>query len=159
MQDSNYKYVFVCGLARSGTSLLGRNIARLDNCTGFKNTGAGSDEATLAGCLSNRFRVRWCGQVWVRPARAPDRDLKVVNSRERGQTSRELACFLGREQNDLRGENAGQLAYDTISASGVSQLLLRSDQTAFRAGKHVDPEMESQTNLAAEAVQALVALP
>ena len=44
MQDDNYKYVFVCGLARSGTSLLGRNIARLDNCTGFKNTGAGSDE-------------------------------------------------------------------------------------------------------------------
>src|SRR5436190_940667 len=30
MQDSDYKYVFVCGLARSGTSVLGRNIARLD---------------------------------------------------------------------------------------------------------------------------------
>jgi hypothetical protein len=44
MQDGDYKYVFVCGLARSGTSVLGRNIARLDNCTGFKNTGAGSDE-------------------------------------------------------------------------------------------------------------------
>jgi hypothetical protein len=36
---SNYKYVFVCGLQRSGTSMLGRNIARLENCTGFKNTG------------------------------------------------------------------------------------------------------------------------
>jgi len=34
----NYKYVFVCGLHRSGTSVLGRNIARLDGCTGFKNT-------------------------------------------------------------------------------------------------------------------------
>jgi hypothetical protein len=44
MQDGDYKYVFVCGLARSGTSVLGRNIARLENCTGFKNTGAGSDE-------------------------------------------------------------------------------------------------------------------
>jgi len=44
MQDGNYKYVFVCGLARSGTSVLGRNIARLENCTGFKNTGAGGDE-------------------------------------------------------------------------------------------------------------------
>ena len=98
MQDGNYRYVFVCGLARSGTSLLGRNIARLDNCTGFKNTGAGSDEGQfLPGCLSNRCRVRWCGQVWVRPAGAPDRDLKVVDSRERGQTSRELACLLGRE--------------------------------------------------------------
>jgi hypothetical protein len=44
MQNSDYKYVFVCGLARSGTSVLGRNIARLENCTGFKNTGAGGDE-------------------------------------------------------------------------------------------------------------------
>src|SRR5206468_1578940 len=26
---SDYKYVFVCGLHRSGTSMLGRNIARL----------------------------------------------------------------------------------------------------------------------------------
>ena len=41
---TKYKHVFVCGVARSGTSLLGRNIARLENCTGFKNTGAGSDE-------------------------------------------------------------------------------------------------------------------
>src|SRR2546430_17717541 len=40
----DYKYVFVCGLARSGTSMLGRNIARLENCTGFKNTGALQDE-------------------------------------------------------------------------------------------------------------------
>jgi len=31
-------------LARSGTSLLGRNIAGLENCTGFNNMGAGSDE-------------------------------------------------------------------------------------------------------------------
>jgi hypothetical protein len=44
MQNSDYKYVFVCGLARSGTSVLGRNIARLEDCTGFKNTGAGGDE-------------------------------------------------------------------------------------------------------------------
>jgi len=40
----HYMYVFVCGLQRSGTSVLGRNIARLENCTGFKNTGALMDE-------------------------------------------------------------------------------------------------------------------
>jgi len=40
----DHKYVFVCGLHRSGTSLLGRNIARLENCTGFKNTGEFEDE-------------------------------------------------------------------------------------------------------------------
>jgi len=36
--------VFVCGQARSGTSVLGRNIARLENCTGLKNTGVLQDE-------------------------------------------------------------------------------------------------------------------
>jgi len=42
--NGKYKYVFVCGLHRSGTSVLGRNIARLENCTGFKNTGVLMDE-------------------------------------------------------------------------------------------------------------------
>jgi hypothetical protein len=41
---SNYKHVFVCGLGRSGTSVLARNVARLENCTGFKNTGVLEDE-------------------------------------------------------------------------------------------------------------------
>jgi hypothetical protein len=44
-QDSNQrKYVFVCGLPRSGTSILGRNIARMENCTGFRDTGVLEDE-------------------------------------------------------------------------------------------------------------------
>jgi Sulfotransferase family len=38
------KHIFVCGLPRSGTSVLGRNVARLENCTGFKNTGVLEDE-------------------------------------------------------------------------------------------------------------------
>ena len=42
--DNNRKYVFVCGLPRSGTSVLGRNIARMENCTGLKDTGALEDE-------------------------------------------------------------------------------------------------------------------
>src|SRR5213595_120747 len=40
----NYKYVFVCGLHRSGTSVLARNIAKLEDCTGFTNTGVLEDE-------------------------------------------------------------------------------------------------------------------
>ena len=43
-QEGNYSYVFVCGLPRSGTSVLGRNIARLENCTGLTNTGVLEDE-------------------------------------------------------------------------------------------------------------------
>jgi sulfotransferase family protein len=42
--DSRFRYVFICGLHRSGTSLLGRNVARLENCTGFKDTGVIEDE-------------------------------------------------------------------------------------------------------------------
>jgi hypothetical protein len=42
--DSRFRYVFICGLHRSGTSLLGRNVARLENCTGFKGTGVIEDE-------------------------------------------------------------------------------------------------------------------
>src|ERR1700719_893786 len=46
MQNSNnsYRYVFVCGLQRSGTSVLGRNLGRLPNVTSFKNTGVRGDE-------------------------------------------------------------------------------------------------------------------
>ncbi len=42
----NYKYVFVCGLHRSGTSALGRNIGELEKCTGLK-TGSGYMEGQL----------------------------------------------------------------------------------------------------------------
>ncbi|MBA3386963.1 MAG: sulfotransferase [Chthoniobacterales bacterium] len=38
------KYVFVCGLERSGTTLLASNLAKLEDCTGFKNTGVMKDE-------------------------------------------------------------------------------------------------------------------
>ena len=42
--EKRRKYVFVGGLQRSGTSVLVRNVARLENCTGFKNTGVLADE-------------------------------------------------------------------------------------------------------------------
>ncbi len=43
-QGGPRKYVFVCGLQRSGTSVFARNLARLGNCTSFKNTGVRQDE-------------------------------------------------------------------------------------------------------------------
>jgi hypothetical protein len=46
VRDWNHemKYVFVCGLHRSGTTLLAQNIGEMKNCTGFENTGALMDE-------------------------------------------------------------------------------------------------------------------
>ncbi len=41
---TSVKYVFVCGLERSGTTLLASNLARLENCTGFNDTGVMKDE-------------------------------------------------------------------------------------------------------------------
>ena len=57
MQDDDknrYKYVFVCGLHRSGTTVLGRNVARLENCTAFKNTPRSIDEGQL---LQDIYRI------------------------------------------------------------------------------------------------------
>ena len=38
------RYVFICGMPRSGTSMLGRNVGRLADCTDLKNTGTPEDE-------------------------------------------------------------------------------------------------------------------
>jgi hypothetical protein len=38
------KYVFVYGLPRSETSILGPNVARMKDCIGFQNTGVLKDE-------------------------------------------------------------------------------------------------------------------
>ncbi len=43
-ETAERKYVFVCGLQRSGTSVLARNIGRLEGCTSFRNTGVPQDE-------------------------------------------------------------------------------------------------------------------
>jgi hypothetical protein len=43
-REGGRKYVFVCGLQRSGTSVLARNLARLADCTAFKDTGVLQDE-------------------------------------------------------------------------------------------------------------------
>ena len=45
-EDNNIerRYVFICGLHRSGTSVLGRNVARMENCTGFTDTAVIEDE-------------------------------------------------------------------------------------------------------------------
>jgi hypothetical protein len=53
------KYVFVCGMPRSGTTIVAREIARLANCTGFENTGVTMDEGQY---LQDVYPTEWtCG--------------------------------------------------------------------------------------------------
>jgi hypothetical protein len=53
------KYVFVCGMPRSGTTILAKEIAKLANCTGFENTGVMMDEGQY---LQDVYPTEWaCG--------------------------------------------------------------------------------------------------
>jgi glycosyltransferase involved in cell wall biosynthesis len=53
------KYVFVCGMPRSGTTILAKEIARFTNCTGFENTGVMMDEGQY---LQDVYPTEWaCG--------------------------------------------------------------------------------------------------
>ena len=53
------KYVFICGMPRSGTTIVAKEIARLANCTGFENTGVIMDEGQY---LQDVYSTEWaCG--------------------------------------------------------------------------------------------------
>src|SRR5258708_1869738 len=66
--DIARRYVFICGLHRSGTSLLGRNVSRLENCTGFKDTGAIEDEGQfLQGVYPTGQAYGGARRFWVDP--------------------------------------------------------------------------------------------
>src|SRR5215472_17026574 len=53
------QFVFVCGMPRSGTTILAKEIARLANCTGFENTGVIMDEGQY---LQDVYLTEWaCG--------------------------------------------------------------------------------------------------
>jgi hypothetical protein len=53
------KYVFVCGMPRSGTTIVAKEIASLANCTGFENTGVIMDEGQY---LQDVYPTEWaCG--------------------------------------------------------------------------------------------------
>jgi hypothetical protein len=53
------KYVFVCGMPRSGTTIVAKEIARLANCAGFENTGVMMDEGQY---LQDVYPTEWaCG--------------------------------------------------------------------------------------------------
>lgn len=57
--EQDRKYVFVCGMPRSGTTILAKEIGRLRNCTGFEKTGVIMDEGQY---LQDVYPTEWeCG--------------------------------------------------------------------------------------------------
>ena len=101
--DIERRYVFVCGLHRSGTSVLGRNIARMENCTGFKDTGAIEDEGQFLQDVYPISKVYGgAGKIRLRSSSAPDREVTSTDTRERAETEAELGTLLGPQQGDPR---------------------------------------------------------
>lgn len=59
LREDQKKYVFVCGMPRSGTTIIAKEIARLPKCTGFENTGVIMDEGQY---LQDVYPTEWaCG--------------------------------------------------------------------------------------------------
>lgn len=58
-ENRERKYVFVCGMPRSGTTILAKEIGRFEDCTGFENTGVMMDEGQY---LQDVYPTEWaCG--------------------------------------------------------------------------------------------------
>lgn len=58
-ETEEIKHVFVCGMPRSGTTILAKEIAGLANCTGLENTGVMMDEGQY---LQDVYPTEWaCG--------------------------------------------------------------------------------------------------
>ena len=118
---SSRKYAFVCGLPRSGTSLLGRNIARMENCTGFKNTGVFEDEGQF---LQDVYAVasEYGGSSRVgfdaRAHRTENSDLLTATNVAKLKAS--WAEILGGGQGDLRGKDPRKPADDAVLTSRFS---------------------------------------
>ena len=102
-ESGHYKYVFVCGLQRSGTSVLGRNIARFENCTGFKNTGALMDEGQfLQDVYPIDAKFGGAGRFGFDRRAHRTESVKFVDARKHREVAGELARSLGRKQEHLR---------------------------------------------------------
>jgi len=125
---SRRKYVFVGGSPRSGTSLLGRNIARMEDCTGLKNTGVFEDLGQFlqdvyptASAYGSSSR---CG-FDPRMHRTQTSDLlapeKVARLRATWHSDWDNS------KSHLCGENSGKLPDDAIFASSFPQFVFCRD--------------------------------
>jgi hypothetical protein len=145
----NRKYVFVCGLPRSGTSVLGRNIGRLEDCTDFKNTGVGMDEGQFLQDVYPAAHVfGGAGRFGFDPCAHRTETSSLLTA----ENVARLRASWHAHWDDLRGKNSGESSYDALSASSVSQLLLRGHQAASRAREYCRSEVESERDIALQYV-------
>lgn len=147
IQDRNNpgcRYVFICGLHRSGTSVLGRNVARLENCTGFKDTGVVEDEGQF---LQDVYPIDGvyggAGRFGFHP-NSHRTESSPFDLGECGAAASELACLLGQQQVYLRRKNPSEPPNDQVSTGGISQQLLYHHETPPCARKYGQPEVEDK---------------
>ena len=147
--QSRRKYVFVGGSPRSGTSLLGRNIARLEDCTGLENTGVFEDEGQFLqdvyAVASEYGGSSRCG-FDPRMHRTETSDLLAPEKVARLRAT--CHSDWDNSKSIFVGENSGKLPDDAIFASCLPQQLFCGDKTAPSAGKYSRPKMDRKPNLA-----------
>ena len=94
--QSRRKYVFVGGSPRSGTSLLGRNIARMEDCTGLKNTGVFEDEGQfLQDVYPTASAYGGSSRCGFDPRMHRTETSDLLSPGEGGKATRYLAFLLG----------------------------------------------------------------
>ena len=123
----DFKYVFVCGMPRSGTSILGRNIARMEGCTGLHDTGVLEDEGRyLQDVYPTEGECGGPGRFGFNPRTHLTETSPLLTPDNALKLPAELGTILGRKQGNSRGENSCEPSHDTVSTSGVSQCLFYS---------------------------------
>jgi len=153
------KYLFVCGLPRSGTGILGRNIARMNDCTGFKNTGVFEDEGQF---LQDVYAVasEYGGSSRVgfdpRAHRTENSNLltpanvtKLKASWDKYWEADKAICV------EKTPENLLMTRFLQAAFANSYFIVIRRHPT----GKHGWSTLENQSNLVRHCVPALVALP
>ncbi len=134
MQDENKdncKYVFVCGLQRSETSALARNIGRLENCTSFKNTGVLEDECQYLQDIYTHDTYSGTDSYGFDPRSDLTEASNLLTPANIGSLRAAWHRHWDPQMSICVAENARKPDHDEILASGFSQVIFCRNQSAI----------------------------